>query len=231
VVLLIHHHGDQITVGAIQNRQIIGTRIIGSRLASKLLAVTIQSVLDEHIIEMTNLKGCIVSNGPSAASAQRSLFATVNGFLSAARLNGISIPLVSIDGFEALYQEYNAQFFPPSLIAVWNAHSDELFYLFQATEKKYNRGILGREQLISLLKTKFTDTKELVMIGTLTDEQSSSLQQELSCQIMKNIVAASLDTIMVRGLQLLHTAQESSTYVLPLYTKQHIVERNNANIL
>lgn len=96
--------------------------------ASKDLIPFMQSMLDEHKLSLSDLSFMAINKGPGPYTTLRTLIATVNGISFAT-----GIPLIGVDGLDALLTENNNPEFPIT-VALLNAFNNDVYYGISSSE-------------------------------------------------------------------------------------------------
>ena len=100
-----------------------------NKKASSLLVPYIKQILEKNSLKISDLDFICADQGPGAFTSLRVTIATINGISFASK-----IPLIGIDGLDALNQEtlsdvmLKKQGVPEILIVLLNAYNNEVYF-------------------------------------------------------------------------------------------------------
>lgn len=144
--LAITHTYHSIELLLTHNNRANGYLSIPKTEASRALVVQIQKLLQDNQLSLQNLKYIAVNQGPGPFTTLRVVIATVNGISFA-----IAIPLIGIDGLDALL--YETQHLNKPTIALLNAFNNDVYFGIATTGGTPKKGYKNIENFLKELKT------------------------------------------------------------------------------
>lgn len=221
--LTIQNSYIDVQLGLYKNNNCITFVTIHKHNASALLVETIKQALNTHHIKLTDLSFIAVNQGPGPFTTLRTVIATVNG------LNfSLGIPLIGIDGIQALLDEYKNKNTPT--IALLNAFNQDVYFAIRTPQhKNITIGSQNIQTLMEQLKLEFSSVDSCTFIGN-----GAELHQELITALMPHshiestLTYCSLHTIAKKALAQWHNKEYTITQLQPIYIKNTIY--NNIDI-
>jgi tRNA threonylcarbamoyl adenosine modification protein YeaZ len=194
------HCLDQITIAKAQ--------------ASSHILVELDALLRRHAISLANLTFIAANQGPSPFTTLRVVIATINGLSFASHL-----PLVGVDGLEALVHEYWSAY-QPLVIALLNAFNHDLYYAIGNYQTSIIvKGCKKADILLAELKAHYP-MQPLYCIGNGTELYSDLItQQYTSLAKLGTASYCSLQQIGKQALAQWHHYPYGQRQLLPLYLK------------
>lgn len=126
--------------------------------ASKTFIALIHELLADQRLRLHDVTFCAVNQGPGPFTTLRVVIASMNGLNFATK-----IPLIGIDGLDALMQEYGVSHTPT--IALLNAFTQDVYYAIQDTASNvYRKGYQNITTLLFELHALYP-SQQLYFIG------------------------------------------------------------------
>ncbi|HSC24962.1 MAG TPA: tRNA (adenosine(37)-N6)-threonylcarbamoyltransferase complex dimerization subunit type 1 TsaB [Candidatus Babeliales bacterium] len=202
------------------NNQRVDYAYEDKRHTSKLFIPLLDQLLVRNSIHISNLSFCAVNCGPGPFSTLRSIIASVNGLHAAT-----NIPLMSIDGLEALFLESYDKNYSNTIILL-NAFNNEVYYLIAHQDKIIAKGykpittfLVDIKQRLSNQPINFIGNGVTLHYNLITNELGdNAIIQENSPQF------CSLEIIGRLGLDMFMHNKKTTDYLMPLHLKKHAVE-------
>ncbi|MCK4650651.1 tRNA (adenosine(37)-N6)-threonylcarbamoyltransferase complex dimerization subunit type 1 TsaB [Candidatus Babeliales bacterium] len=209
-----------------------------NRLASSILIPLIKNLLNKNSIELSKIKFIGVDQGPGAFTSLRVIISTINGISFSSK-----IPLIGIDGLDALAQETitdrkSNQNKSQILIPLLNAYNNEVYYAFYKISEnkklellknlKNFKGYKKIDMLLEQIKINFPN-QSLLFSGNGTELHKNLIQKKFENQ---KITIAKNDTCSSKQIAKMalekYQKKEGLKYKLyPLYLKsQHFAIRS-----
>jgi tRNA threonylcarbamoyladenosine biosynthesis protein TsaB len=181
-----------------------------NKKASSLLIPLIKKMLDQQKMTLDNIDFIATDQGPGAFTSLRVTISTINGISFAKH-----IPLIGIDGLQALLQETNA-------IPLLNAYNNEVYYALN-NKKSYKKidALLDDLQMLRQQKIMVCGNGAIlhknIILEKLKDKKISFLEQSV----------CSTQQIATMALQRWHNKKNLQKKLYPLYLKsQHFAIRS-----
>lgn len=219
--LYIHYQHPDIIVALQEDEKIKAIKTIEHKKVGTYLGVTIQ-----ELALMTNnnvINAFFVNLMPAPIFMQRTILATINGISCGMKLLGKKIDIYGVDGFLGLYEIYQKKSPHKKIIALSNAYGNDLFYLF-IENNEVKSGVLSMQDIITLVKH-FYSIDAIIIVGDITEIEEEKLKKELSekieCSPIKNLTMEEFVSIAAKKID----SRDNLTYLLPIYTKLHVVEK------
>lgn len=186
--------------------------------ASKNFVIMIDMLLRRNSIKLSSLAFCAINRGPSPFTTLRSVIASVNGLHFA-----LNIPLIGIDGLEALFLEYQPQLADNSLILL-NAFNNDVYFHFQMPDQKPLTGYKKIDVLLDWVREKVPASR-ISFLGnaaTLYKNQIEGMFAPQYCNFLDPMPeTCSIDQIALMGYEKWENKQYTNTTITPLYLKQY----------
>lgn len=182
--------------------------------ASTLLIPVLDALLKKHAILLEEISFIGAYQGPGPFTTLRVILASLNG-ISFAR----QIPLVGLDGLDALLEEcYDTQF--PLTIALLNAYNNDAYFGIQQHGKIVRKGYKNIAELLAQLQYEFSDY-QLRFIGQGVDIFKTNIIHHIGTQayMPSPIPLAPSLKILAQKAQQLWKAGKTTHQLLPLYLK------------
>lgn len=137
--------------------ELIEKKVISKLESSKNLIPSIDSILTKHNLKLDDLNFIAVNKGPGPFTTLRVVIVTANALNFATNL-----PLIGIDGLEALQEEYQDQNFEVS-VAILNAYNNDVYYSIKSNSLS-KEGWQNINEFLNYLKSNF-ENKKIKFIG------------------------------------------------------------------
>jgi tRNA threonylcarbamoyl adenosine modification protein YeaZ len=185
---------------------------LDKKIASKTLTLTLDQLLRDNQSSLSQLSFIAVNQGPAPFTTLRTVIATANGLSFATQL-----PLVGVDGFDALLQEV-----PQSgtiHIALLNAFAYDVYYAIQDTHE-ITKGCAKVADLLALLHQKYAG-KKLIFFGGGALLYSDVIKENFkeSATILSTPLFASLN-MLVQQARKEWEKQNTHAQLMPIYLKR-----------
>jgi len=142
---------EEIDVALFNKELLISKKNISKIKASAELVLTLDALLKENNLNLSDLTFIAVNEGPGPFTTLRVVIATVNAINFAK-----GIPLVGIDGINAFVQEYQDSNYP--VVAILNAFNNDVYYAINSKDN-ITEGWKNIELFLQELKAEFPDQK------------------------------------------------------------------------
>ena len=187
----------------IQNNRCIQTVVMEHVKASSHLIPYLENLLTNHSITLSDLDFICVDKGPGAFTSLRVTIATVNG-LSFAR----KIPLVGIDGLEALFKQTKGKLGnlkPTHIVCLLNAYNNDVYYLARSLQtNKTKKGCANIDAVLEKLSINFFNENYL-LVGNAVEMHMPAIKNVLGeyfCILSEIDMVASAQQIGIMGYAL-----------------------------
>ena len=216
IFLALNSTYDTVEIGLFCNDKAIAVVTESKNLASKNMAAIIAHMMQNNHCMWSDLSFIAVNQGPGPFTLLRSVIATVNGLSFAS-----SVPLIGIDGLDALLQEYNKSSYECS-VALLNAFNNEVYFGIQQGPSTVLKGYCAIKELCERLAS--LPAHKIHLCGNGATLYKEPLIQSLSTRatIDTDPQACSLRQIARMGLEQWHKKEGLTDQLLPLYLKQSI---------
>lgn len=185
--------------------------------ASSSLIPCIDTLLTNNNVVVNNLLFIACEAGPGAFTSLRVTLSTVNGISFAS-----GVPLISVDGLEALACSGNTQK-PEHVISLLNAFNNEIFYGIYHNDSgvmhQKNAGYCTIEKFIELWQTNYKGTNATIQ-GSGAVMFKNLLEKEIPELIIPDTILelASIEAVHALGYKKF-LKKESKAKLTPLYLK------------
>jgi len=184
--------------------------------ASATLIPVFDEVLQAHNLHVTDLSFIAVNQGPAPFTTLRVVIVSVNGISFAG-----NIPLIGIDGLEALLKEqYDSHLLPT--VALLDAFANDVYYAIQPDDTKIIKGCKPIRVLLQELNGLFP-TKKIRFIGNGTSLHKDAIREVFENRALIDepvISLCSIEQIARMGLKQWYIGKDISYYIVPLYLKK-----------
>ena len=179
--------------------------------ASSLLIPIIKNLFEKNSLKLSDLDFIATDQGPGAFTSLRVTISTVNGLSFANK-----IPLIGIDGLDAIYFEAKDKTNNKNIVAILNAYNNDVFYAF-SNNGKLQKGYKKIENLISDLKNKY-GKDEITFVGNGYKLHKELVSKELHHNFI-DLEISSSEQIAKMALKLFEKEKGLSYKLKPLYLK------------
>lgn len=201
--LVINTKYKEVELGFFYKNEIISKVSIENKIISKNLIISIDKILKDNNLYLKDLDFIAANCGPAPFTTLRSVISTINGINFF-----LKIPLVNVNGLEALYFNYKNK----DLIVILNAFGQDLYY--------YYNNKFGTSNYLSLLNNLNISFKEKIeFIGN-----GAEIYKDDILKIFKNraeiikVDSASLINIKDQAI-LKYLNKETEISLKPIYLK------------
>jgi tRNA threonylcarbamoyladenosine biosynthesis protein TsaB len=202
--------------------------------ASSLLIPYIEKILKENSLTISDLNFISADQGPGAFTSLRVTISTINGLGFAKK-----IPLIGIDGLDALAQETLHNFFqknqkenPEILISLLNAYNNDVYFAINRIINNQKleltslcdcaKGYKKIDLLLDEIKKKFRDEK-ILFTGNGVQAHKDLIQENLgNSAIFFPLQTCSTNQIAKMALEFWNKKENLRTKLYPLYLKAQI---------
>lgn len=182
-MLIINPGYEYISIGFVKNETLTSTCSVHKHQASKNLLAQIDTVLRDNNCSADALTCIAVVVGPGPFTTLRVAIASINGFAY-----GLNIPLIAIDGFDAIILAEKANCKTPYLGIILNAFSDDVYYAIYNTKTSEKKtGCCAIEELCQDIKALGVNAPERPIISlygngiTLYEEHIKTIDPAIIC--------------------------------------------------
>jgi tRNA threonylcarbamoyladenosine biosynthesis protein TsaB len=213
--LAIQHTFTNVEVALCRDNTISELIHIDKLEASKILVPELDALLKRNKITLSEIQFIAANQGPGPFTTLRVVIATING-ISFTR----KIPLIGIDGLEAMAQEYSDSAYPQTAILL-NAFSAEVYFALQTPHKDLETGYENNTHFFERIKQQIP-TEPIRFLGNAVQLYHNEIQNIFGSQayIPEQLPqTCSLNQIARMGLMRWNNKEDFSTQLLPLYLK------------
>lgn len=147
-MLIINPGYEYISIGFFENETLTSTCSVHKHQASKTLLATIDTLLRDNNCSLDSLSCIAVIVGPGPFTTLRVAIASVNGLAY-----GSNIPLIAIDGFDAIILAEKTSCKTPYMGIILNAFSDDVYYaIYNAKTNEEKTGCCAIEEICKEIK-------------------------------------------------------------------------------
>lgn len=180
--------------------------------ASSLLIPKINDLLQNNSLELKNLDFIAVDQGPGAFTSLRVVITIVNALSFAKK-----IPLIGIDGLDALYHQTLDKMGLKNIVVILNAYNNDVFFAVHKNGK-LKKGYKKIDKLIFKLKEQYGE-KEIMFVGNACKMHKELISKDLNYSFI-DLEIASSEQIAKMSLEKWNSKNKDLSYKLkPLYLK------------
>lgn len=213
ISLAIQNTYETIELALFKDTQLIQLVTADKAQASKQLIPLISKLFTTHELSCNQLDFIAVNQGPGPFTTLRVIIATANGLSFAS-----NIPLIGIDGMQALVQEQRRSDLPIT-IALLDAFNHDVYFAVQEGTKMIQSGYKKNDELIAELAAHYANQNVLV-VGNAAPLYLSQLEQALPvARIKTDAPTCSLTQINTMAHDKWLAKEGLSHQLFPLYLK------------
>lgn len=218
IFLAIQNNYQEIQIALYKNNEQLDFCSIDKKEASKLLTISLSHLLNTHQIDPNRLSFIAVNQGPAPFTTLRVVLASMNGFSFAS-----GIPLIGIDAFDAMSQEWRHADYPTTVILL-NAFAGELYFSIERDNMAIQRGYQHADVLVTQCAQL---SGPIRFLGNGAALYRTTIETVLHDKASFSSISrdyCSIETIATLGYQEWKTGNKGSFQLLPLYLKKHQAE-------
>lgn len=229
IYLAIQSTYQTVDIALFDGSSILDSRFYSDIRASTYLVSYIDSFLTEHKKTLNDLSFIAIDKGPGAFTTLRVAIATINGIAFAK-----SIPLVGVDGLEALHFELLSNFSldkkdaPVICISILNAYNNDVYFIYSLVDgdiiTKLGYGCKKIDLFINELSLS-SCAKNLFFNGNGFGLHQELIEKSLGSQFSiksKQGSVASSKAIASLGYNLFNNKENISSKIVPNYIKTQL---------
>ena len=202
--------------------------------ASSLLIPKINDLLQNNSLELKDLDFIAVDQGPGAFTSLRVVITIVNALSFAKK-----IPLIGIDGLDALYNQALEKTDSKNIVVILNAYNNDVYFAVNKNSEKhtgvetFNVGVLEKgykkiDKLLLELKEQYKDSR-IVFAGNACKQHENLISKDLNYSFI-NLETASSEQIAKMALERWNSSNKGFSYKLkPLYLKSQSFKISSKN--
>lgn len=213
VFLTVHARYKDVQWGIFRDSELVASGADESKKVSKHFIDMLDSLLKNSKLTFSELSFIAAHQGPAPFTTLRVCLATVNGFAFAT-----GIPLVGVNGLEALIEEYKQQ--NNVTVVLLNAFSGDVYYaLYDPVLNTVSYGYADAEKYVMELAR--THEGQITFLGngiTLVEPTIKELFAHRAHVLSQDLI--SLESIAQRAL-ISWNQQEISNQLMPVYLKSY----------
>lgn len=219
LVLCLHTTYNNVESALARDKKILAVQTLSKEQASAQLVPTINALLTEHTLKLSDLSYIIVNQGPAPFTTLRTIIATVNGIAFAH-----DIPLVGIDALEAFMQEYAHTYTGPVAVLL-NAFNKAVYY--NISDPAHNLQLKGYAPIttcIDIIRNSYKDVP-VHCVGNGAQLYRGDLEQNMGKHIYfpdPLPLTPSIKQILNIGLEQIENNRGITHCIEPLYLKKPI---------
>ncbi len=180
--------------------------------ASSLLIPKINDLLQKNSLELKDLDFIAVDQGPGAFTSLRVVITIVNALSFAKK-----IPLIGVDGLDALYYQVVDKSDYKNIVVILNAYNNDVYFAFKKNDV-LEKGYKKIDLLIYELKELYKDDPVL-FVGNAYNQHKDLISKELN-DSFSSLEIASSEQIAKIALDRWNSNNKDLSYKLkPLYLK------------
>ena len=180
--------------------------------ASSLLIPKINDLLQKNSLELKDLDFITVDQGPGAFTSLRVVITIVNALSFAKK-----IPLIGVDGLDALYYQVVDKSDYKNIVVILNAYNNDVYFAFKKNDV-LEKGYKKIDLLIYELKELYKDDPVL-FVGNAYNQHKDLISKELN-DYFSSLEIASSEQIAKIALDRWNSNNKDLSYKLkPLYLK------------
>jgi len=218
---------QQLEVALFSQKQCLARSMQNVRGSSTFIPL-LDSLLKDHGLSLTDLSFIAVDCGPGAFTSLRVTITSINALAF-----GAGIPLIGINGLDALAQEtvnmYTQQIHktPSNVIALLNAYNNELYTGLYGVETNtlitpvLPQQSIAIETVLEHVSTLFSD-QDLLFVGNGFTLHEGLIRSSFKQRIIITdplLQVCSVDQISVQALEKWKKREELSKKLIPIYLK------------
>jgi tRNA threonylcarbamoyladenosine biosynthesis protein TsaB len=191
--------------------------------ASSLLVPKIKDLLGRNSLTLDVLDFIAVDQGPGAFTSLRVVITIVNALAYANK-----IPLIGIDGLQALYLQTKEQTNSKNIVVIFNAYNNDVYFAFKKDDK-FEAGYKKIDRLLEQLKELYKN-EEVLFSGNAFKLHENLISQNLKYSFI-DLQTCSVEQVAKMALQRWQANKKDFSYKLtPLYLKsQNFAIRSKKN--
>lgn len=136
---------EHIEIGLFSDNHCLQSQTVSKMDATRLLIPTLNELLIQHSLSLTQIDCIIANKGPAPFTTLRVLLSTLNGIAFST-----PIPLIEVNGLEAFMHELKQQHPTNNIAIILNAFSGQSYYLIEANGQQ-EMGCKKNDELIAQL--------------------------------------------------------------------------------
>ncbi len=213
--LTVHARYNDVQWGLFDGNKRIVSTANESKKISKHFIEMLDKMLKKSSLSLSDLSFIAVHQGPAPFTTLRVCLSTVNGVAFASGL-----PLVGVNGLEALLDEQVIPGDPNVTIALLNAFSQDVYYaLYDPKTSIRSLGYAHGEKFLSSLKEQYSEP--LTFLGNACPLYEKSITSLFGSQAhMRTVDMASLERIAQSALEKWEN-QDIAQQIMPIYLKEY----------
>lgn len=191
--------------------------------ASSLFIPLLQELFKKNSVYLKNIQFIALDQGPGAFTSLRVTIATANGISFAGK-----IPLIGIDGLDALAQETLNEFshdLPEILICILNAYNNDIYFSINKVDKQTkqievdDKGYKKIDLFLQEIQNKFKN-KKILFTGNGIELHKNLILETLKNEIQfSDLQTCSANQIAKMALEKWNQQKGLSFKLYPLYLK------------
>jgi len=192
--------------------------------ASKQFIPLLDRLLEKNNLHIKDLSFIAVNQGPGPFTTLRVIIASANGLNFATK-----IPLIGIDAFDALFEEYRDHSYPYTVILLNAFHHDVYFAVYQSDQAAISKGYNNINLFLQELKQQIPH-QIIRFLGNATELYRNELQATFGDQLYipeQLPHTCSIPYVGQIGLKKWHKKEGLSEQLLPLYLKRPLVHKQH----
>jgi len=217
--LTVHARYHDVQWGLFDGNNRIVSTADESKKVSKYFIETLDRMLKKSGYALSDLSFIAVHQGPAPFTTLRVCLSTVNGISFASGL-----PLVGVNGLEALLDEQIKPGENHATVALLNAFSQDIYYaLYDPKTETRSLGYAHGEKFLETLKERYHQDKgeQLIFLGNACPLYEKSIESLFGHQAhVKTVDMASLERIAQCALVKWEN-KELDRQIMPIYLKEY----------
>ncbi len=193
--------------------------VLDHKKASQLLMLTIAESLAVQDTTLKNLDFIAAHQGPGPFTTLRVVMASVNGLAFATH-----IPLIGVDGFDALMREYSNSLTGITVLLLQAFSNDVYYALVDSQKNTVRKGACNSALLLDTLKTDYA-TEPMYFLGNGASLYRDSIVHLFGerAHIDTSLEQCSLDAVSMLAYEKWKKGGFVASELMPLYFKNHPV--------
>lgn len=214
ISLIINTDYSHTTIALFKENKTIAQFSEENKNTSKFLLAHIDALCAQFAITMSDINFIGINQGPAPFTTLRVTLASVNGIAFAS-----DIPLVGVDGIQALIEENSSKEWPYT-VALLNAFNNDVYYAIQIPHREIKIGYKKIDMLLGELRDEYHEVPlRLIGSGVLTFKKEILKTLGDQAVIPDSLpLGPTLEQIATMALHQYEHNQTSSK-LLPLYLK------------